>query len=178
MGAAWQDHTTTLIVALLVLPLAGVAAYRWRRRTRSAREALAEVGLVGWTLPYLGMLFTPRPAPRSVDLVPLHDLPSWFSGDPGTALAQLGGNLLVLAGVGFFLPIRFRRAASLPRVLMTAAASAVVIEVLQWALAIGRVSSLDDVLVNTAGAVLAAVCSRRWWATEKVDNEGPRVPVP
>jgi hypothetical protein len=178
MGAAWQDHSTTLIVALLVLPLAGVVAYRWRRRTRSAREALAEVGLLGWTLPYLGMLFTPRPAPRSVDLVPLHDLPSWFSGDPGTAAAQLVGNLLVLAGVGFGLPIRFGWAASLPRVLVIAAGSAVVIEALQWVLAIGRVSSLDDVLVNTVGAVLAAACSRRWWATEKVDHEGQSVPVP
>jgi hypothetical protein len=178
MGAAWQDHSTTLIVALLVLPLAGVAAYRWRRRTRSAREALAEVGLLGWTLPWLGMLFTPQPAPRSVDLVPLHDLPSWFSGDPGTALAQLAGNLLVLAGAGFCLPIRFGRAASLPRVLLIAAGGAVVIEALQWVLAIGRVSSLDDVLVNTVGAVLAAACSRRWWATEKVDHEGPGVPVP
>ncbi|MFI7545538.1 VanZ family protein [Actinoplanes sp. NPDC049599] len=178
MGAAWRDHSTTIIVALLVLPLAGVAAYRRRRRTRSVREALAEVGLLCWTVPFLGMLFTPQRTPRSIDLVPLHDLPSWFSGDPGTALAQLVGNLAVLAGVGFFLPIRFRWAGSLPRMLALAAASAVAIEVLQWVLAIGRVSSVDDVLVNTVGAILAAACSRPWWVTEKADNEGQIVPVP
>lgn len=178
MGAAWRDHSTTIIIALVVLPLAGVVAYHWRRRSRSRREALAEVGLLCWTLPFLGMLFTPQRAPRSIDLVPLHDLPSWVSGSPGTALAQIGGNLLVLAGVGFFLPVRFRWAASLPRILVLAAASSVAIETLQWVLAIGRVSSADDVLVNTVGAVLAAACSRRWWVTEKADAERQTLPVP
>ena len=167
-----------IIMALLVLPLTGLAAYHGRRRTRSAREALAEVGLICWTVPFLGMLFTPQRAPRSVDLVPLHDLPSWFSGDPGTAVAQFVGNLLVLAGVGFFLPIRLGWAASLPRILVLAAASAVLIEALQWVLAIGRVASVDDVLVNTVGAVLAAACSRRWWSTDKADAKGQIVPVP
>jgi glycopeptide antibiotics resistance protein len=178
MRAAWTDHRTTLLVALLVLPLAGVATYLWRRRTLSHRAALAEVGLLCWTLPFIGMLFTPRPTPRSIDLVPLHDLPSWFSGAPGTAAAQLIGNLAVLAGVGFFLPIRYGWAASYQRITALAVGCAVLIETLQWVLAIGRVSSVDDVLINTLGAVLAAVCSRRWWVTEKADAEGQSLPVP
>ena len=178
MGAAWRDHSSTIIATLLLLPLAGVAAYHWRRRSRSRRDALAEVGLLCWTLPFLGMLFTPQGTPRSIDLVPLHDLPTWFSEPPGTAVAQVTGNLAVLAGVGFFLPVRFGWAASLLRVLVIAAVGAVVIETLQWVLAIGRVSSVDDVLVNTAGAVLAAACSGRWWTTEKADTEGQVVPVP
>jgi hypothetical protein len=178
MGAAWRDHSTTIIVTLLVLPLAGVTAYRWRRRTRSRRDAFAEVGLLCWTLPFLGMLFTPQATARSVDLVPLHDLPSWLAGDPGTALAQVGGNLAVLAGAGLLLPVRFHWATSLPRILLLAAVSAILIEALQWVLAIGRVSSLDDVLVNTAGAVLAAACSRRWWAGRQADTAGRSVPVP
>ncbi|MCF4123280.1 VanZ family protein [Antribacter sp. KLBMP9083] len=37
------------------------------------------------------------------------------------------------------------------------------VEVLQYALDLGRVSSVDDVLLNTAGALLAAACSYRWW---------------
>jgi hypothetical protein len=178
MGAVWSEHGTTIIIALLVLPLGGVATYRWRRRTRSAREALAEVGLLCWTVPFIGMLFTPQSAARSIDLVPLHDLPSWFTGGAGTAAAQLVGNLAVLAGVGFFLPLRFGWAASLRRVLVLAAGCAVVIETLQWVLAIGRVSSIDDVLINTLGAVLAAGCSRRWWVSETADNKGQIVPVP
>jgi hypothetical protein len=175
MGAAWRDHGTTIIVAALLLPAGGVVAYLWRRRTRTPREALAEVGFLVLTLPFLVMLFTPQPAPRSVDLVPLHDLPSWFS-DPGTALTQLVGNLLVLAGLGL-LPIRFAALASMPRILGLAVASAVLIETLQWVLAIGRVSSIDDVLINTAGAVLVAALFRRWWAAEESAPKRQSVPV-
>jgi glycopeptide antibiotics resistance protein len=39
------------------------------------------------------------------------------------------------------------------------------VETLQYVLRLDRVSSVDDVLVNTAGAVLAALASRRWWRT-------------
>jgi hypothetical protein len=177
MGAAWRDHGTTIVLAMLILPVVGLAGYLWRRRTRSRRDAIAEIGILVWTLPFLGMLFTPQRAPRSVDLVPLHDLPSWISGDPGTALAQVGGNLMVLAAVGFFLPIRFGWAASLFRILAVAVAAALLIESLQWVLAIGRVSSLDDILVNTTGAVLAAVLSRPWWASKQTDVERRTLPA-
>jgi hypothetical protein len=177
MGAAWRDHSTMIILAVVILPIGGLATYLWLRRSRSRRDAFAEVGLVFWTLPFLGMLFTPQPAPRSVDLVPLHDLPSWVSGDPSTALAQVGGNLLVLAGVGFFLPVLFAEVASLPRVLGIAVGASVLIESLQWVLAIGRVSSVDDVLVNTIGAVLAAALSRRWWASGNAGAKRQILPV-
>ena len=177
MGAAWRDHGTTIVLAMLILPVGAVAAYLWRRRSLNRRDTVAEIGLVFWTLPFLGMLFTPQRAPRSIDLVPLHDLPSWISGDPSTALAQVGGNLLVLAAVGFFLPIRFAWAAALPRILGIAIATSVLIESLQWVLAIGRVSSVDDVLVNTVGAVLAAVLSRRWWAAKKTSAKRQILPV-
>jgi hypothetical protein len=177
MGAAWRDHGTTIVLALLLLPVVGFVAYLWRVRTLPPRLAFAEVGLVGGSLPWAVMLFTPQPAPRSFDLVPLHDLPSWLSGAPGTAVAQVSGNLLVLAALGFFLPVRFGFAASLPRVLLIAAGTAVVVETLQWVLGIGRVSSVDDVLINTVGAVLAAALSRRWWAGQKRGEQNHPLPV-
>ncbi|MFI5936083.1 VanZ family protein [Actinoplanes sp. NPDC051494] len=164
MGAAWRDHGLTVVIAVLLLPAVSVVAYRWRRRWQSRRFAGAEVGLVAGSLPWVVMLFTPQPAGRSVDLIPLHDVPSWFSGDPGTGIAQVGGNLLVLAAFGFFLPVRFAAAASLSRVFVLALATSTGVEVLQWVLAIGRVSSVDDILINTVGAVLAAALSRHWWA--------------
>ncbi|MEV8506769.1 VanZ family protein [Actinoplanes sp. NPDC051475] len=166
MGAVWRNHGTTIVLAALLLPVLSFAAYRWRCRSGSRRQAAAEVGLVAGSLPWAIMIFTPQKAPRSVDLVPLHDLPSWLSGTADTGIAQLGGNLLVLAAFGFFLPIRFAAMASLRRVLVAAVATSASVEALQWLLAIGRVSSIDDVLVNTLGAVLAATSSRRWWADE------------
>ncbi|PVC65411.1 hypothetical protein DBP18_31325 [Streptomyces sp. CS081A] len=51
------------------------------------------------------------------------------------------------------------------RVLKTALAGAVfslIVEVAQYVLSLGRVSSVDDVLLNTAGAALGAFLVRRW----------------
>jgi glycopeptide antibiotics resistance protein len=75
------------------------------------------------------------------------------------------GNLLVLAALGFFAPMRFAALASLPRILVLAASCSVLIETAQYALQLDRVSSVDDVLLNAAGAVLAALASRPWWRT-------------
>jgi glycopeptide antibiotics resistance protein len=102
-------------------------------------------------------------APTQVSLVPLRDLVATVEAGPGSAVVQVGGNLLVFAALGFFGPVRFAALASLARVAALAAACSTVIEVLQYVLQLDRVSSVDDVLVNTVGAVLAALASRRWW---------------
>ncbi|MEV4705650.1 VanZ family protein [Actinoplanes sp. NPDC049316] len=174
MGEVWRDYGATIVGAFLVLPAVSFVAYRWRRRRVARRVAIAEVGLVAGSLPWAVMLFTPQPAPRSVDLVPLHDLPSWVTGDLGTAAAQILGNLLVLGALGFFLPMRFAWFAYLPRVAAGAVVVSGMVETFQWVLAIGRVSSVDDVIINTVGAVLAAVASRRWWV-RRAPAQGGRV---
>jgi glycopeptide antibiotics resistance protein len=43
-----------------------------------------------------------------------------------------------------------------------AAAGSVLIETLQYVLPLARVASVDDVLLNSAGAGLAALASRSW----------------
>ena len=60
--------------------------------------------------------------------------------------------------------------ASVPRILALAAGCSVMVETAQYVLQLDRVSSVDDVLINTAGAGLAALASRRWWHT----HEGSR----
>ena len=50
-------------------------------------------------------------------------------------------------------------------VALVAAGLSVVVEVLQLALQLGRVSSVDDVLINALGAALASLLSVRWWCT-------------
>ena len=71
--------------------------------------------------------------------------------------------LLVFAALGFFAPLRFAALASVPRILALAAGCSVLVEAAQYVLRLDRVSSVDDVLLNTAGAGLAALASRRWW---------------
>ena len=90
----------------------------------------------------------------------------------------IGGNLLVFAALGFFAPMRFAALASVPRILALGAGCSVLVETAQYVFRLDRVSSVDDVLVNAAGAVLAGLASRHWWrTTAEVPSDQPH-PAP
>ena len=184
--------TGVALITVAVLPLAALAAWALARRrsvtgTTPAwawRRSLAEVGIVYGTVPWVWMIMLPGDragaVPGRVNLVPLRDLLTILAGEPVTATGQIVGNLLVFAALGFLAPLRFAALASVPRVLALAAGCSVLVEVAQYVLRLDRVSSVDDVLLNAAGAGLAALASRRWWrATARASSERPRsAPVP
>lgn len=160
-----------VIAGVLALPLAVLAAFLIARlRARAGhpapvRTALADVGIAVGTAPWIWMILTPSAGRSGVNLVPLRDL-AWIFTDPlDTVFVQVGGNLLVFAALGALLPVRTARMASLAKVAAVAAAASATVEILQYGLRLGRFSSIDDVLINTAGAVLAAMITRRWWAS-------------
>ncbi|MFF8012858.1 VanZ family protein [Streptomyces sp. NPDC007929] len=172
MSARWHGCFDTfngvVLLTLAGLPLATMVAWALARLRGAAgvmspwRISLAEVGMVYGTVPFLWMTMMPGggagTVPARVSLVPLRDLATM--GPLG-----IGGNLLVFAALGFFAPMRFAATASLPRVLALGAGCSVLVETAQYVLRLDRVSSVDDVLVNATGAVLAALASRRWWRT-------------
>ncbi|MEV0244173.1 VanZ family protein [Streptomyces sp. NPDC050674] len=153
-----------VLMTLVTLPLSALVAWAVAHRRRAAGvpgawpKSLAEVGMV----PFLWLTMMPGgaagTAPARVSLVPLRDL---------VTMGALGiaGNLLVFAALGFFGPMRWAALASVPRILALGAGCSALVETAQYVLRLDRVSSVDDVLVNTAGAVLAALASRRWWRT-------------
>ncbi|MFG3298395.1 VanZ family protein [Micromonospora chersina] len=170
-----------LLMMLVGLPLATLVALALSHRRRAAgvtsawRMSLAEVGMVYGTVPFVWMTMMPGPGagfvPGRVSLVPLRDLVTM--GPVG-----IGGNLLIFAALGFFAPIRFAALASVPRILALAAGCSALVETAQYVLRLDRVSSVDDVLVNAAGAVLAGLASRRWWRTPaQVPSDQP-LPAP
>jgi hypothetical protein len=179
MAEGWHGWVGTFrgvaLITVAVLPLAALAVWALARRrsvtgTTPAwawRMSLAEVGIVYGTVPWVWMIMLPGDragaVPDRVSLVPLRDLLTIFAGGPLTATGQVVGNLLVFAALGFFAPLRFAALASVPRILALAAGCSVVVEVAQYVLRLDRVSSVDDVLLNTAGAGLAALASYRWW---------------
>jgi glycopeptide antibiotics resistance protein len=126
-------------------------------------------------VPLVWLTLMPGPGagfvPGRVSLVPLRDLVTM--GPIG-----IGGNLLIFAALGFFAPMRFASLTSVPRILALGAGCSVLVETAQYVFQLDRVSSVDDVLVNAAGAALAALASRRWWRTAgEVPSEQPR-PAP
>ena len=173
MGSIAERYGPVILVTLLVgVPLGVlVAALLTRARIRAGwsrswalRASVSEASMVVGTAPWLWMILTPSGDAGGLQLVPLRDLLEVLGG--GDTLVQVVGNLLAFAAVGFFAPIRFALAAPhwVPAVIAgIAAALSVVVEVLQAVLQLGRVSSVDDVIVNALGAVLASLLSPRWW---------------
>ncbi|GAA3935733.1 VanZ family protein [Actinoplanes auranticolor] len=174
----YDTENGVVLMTLLGLPLAALVAgaLAYRRRAAGAasawRKSVAEVGMVYGTVPLVWMTMQPGPGagvvPGRVSLVPLRDLVTM--GPLG-----IGGNLLILAALGVFAPMRFAALASVPRILALGAGSSILIELAQYVLRLDRVSSVDDVLVNATGAVLAGLVSRRWWsAAAPVSSDRPR----
>ncbi|MFH9736565.1 VanZ family protein [Streptomyces roseolus] len=170
LSGQWQRCFGTfngvVLMTLVTLPAAVLVAWGLARRRRATgvasawRLSLAEVGMVHGTLPFLWMTLIPGGGagvvPPRVSLVPLRDL---------VVMGPLGivGNLLVFASLGFFAPVRFAAVATLPRLLALGAGCSALVETAQYVLRLDRVTSVDDVLVNATGALLAGLASRRWW---------------
>ncbi|WP_240669873.1 VanZ family protein [Actinoplanes solisilvae] len=158
----YDTENGVVLMTLVGLPVAALVAWVLTLSGRPWRLAVAEVGLVYGTVPMVWLTLMPGSGagvvPGRLSLIPLVDL---------VAMGPLGiaGNLLIFAALGFFAPMRFATLASVPRVLALGAACSVLVEIAQYAFRLDRVTSVDDVLVNAAGAGLAALASRRWWRT-------------
>ncbi|MFE5909639.1 VanZ family protein [Streptomyces wedmorensis] len=96
---------------------------------------------------------------------------------------QLGGNILLGVPFGILLPLLSRKARGFLRVALLTAATMLLVELVQGALVTGRAFDIDDVLLNTTGALLAymtvgrrlgrAVHPRprpRWWQRRRPDR--------
>jgi hypothetical protein len=89
---------------------------------------------------------------------PLTELRWYATGlDSGTTLLQLLGNLLLLAPVAALVVLRWPAVGTPLRLGALAAAAGGGIELLQWALPLGRVVSPVDAALNAAGALVAGL---------------------
>ncbi|MEO3819079.1 VanZ family protein [Plantactinospora sp. B24E8] len=178
MGQVWAEWGDVLTVSALAVPVTALLAaliVATRRAAgvspeRARRATLTELGMLLGTAPWLWMILTPRGDGRALSPVPLRELVAQLAGDPSTAVVQIGGNLLVFAAFGALAPVRW--GIGVRTVLVVAAGASVTVEALQYAAQIGRVTSVDDVLLNAAGAGLAA------WATRSLRRRSSDTPTP
>ncbi|MFJ6217012.1 VanZ family protein [Streptomyces sp. NPDC092296] len=78
------------------------------------------------------------------------------------AVKQIGGNLLLGLPFGVLLPVLFPRVRGPLRVLLVTAAVMLLVELVQGAVIVGRSFDVDDVILNTTGAVLGYLLLGRW----------------
>jgi glycopeptide antibiotics resistance protein len=177
MEQLWRVFGARALLLLALVPVAAVVAWglaAWRTRTMERRGAwlrsVIDVGMVLAVMPVLYLVFVPVPGLSGrtmISLVPGAEIAPIFGGQGGTpaasALVQAVGNLLLLAPVAVLAPLRIRRLRSVRRVMLTVFVVSVAIECAQVVGHVGRVGAVDDVLLNTAGATLAAWATRPWW---------------
>ena len=156
----------------LALALGVVFVFLGRRHRWPVSRTIAD-----WTLATsvaAVMAFTQwspyRAEGRPVDFRPFHSIEAALRGR---------GDQLVIANVALFIPVGLAFALqrwSMRRALVVAAALSVVSETMQYATDSGRVAQVDDVIVNTVGALIGFVAVR-WLVQERgVPGEVERRP--
>ncbi|GAA1194188.1 hypothetical protein GCM10009654_59160 [Streptomyces hebeiensis] len=120
---------------------------------------VAFAGLVAFAAVLAELTLTPSPASSELagsNLRPGHSLRQY--AEDYTFLAackQIGGNLLMGAPFGLILPVLVPRRLRMVRVVLLTLLVMVLVEMAQGALVEGRAFDVDDVILNTSGALLA-----------------------
>lgn len=169
MREVWSSWGNVLVAWAIAVPIVFLGAwllFRLRLRRGSSRpEALrftvAEAGVLLGTLPWVWMILTPVDGERTVLPVPFRDLLETLGDTPMRAFVQVGANLIVFVPLGFFLPLRFPRLMGVWRMTLLGAVFSAVLETAQYVFDLGRFSSIDDVLMNAAGAGIGALILTR-----------------
>ncbi|MGW2046345.1 VanZ family protein [Streptomyces sp. NPDC001858] len=146
-----------------------------KKETRSAKASPAARRPLPFPLRLLAMLFafafmvafavllarvTLEPSPASAALVhsnlrPGDSLRAYLDQpELRDAAKQIGGNLLLGVPFGVLVPVVAPRARGLLRVLLLTAAVMLLVEFAQGALVTGRAFDIDDVILNTTGALI------------------------
>ncbi|MDK1475802.1 VanZ family protein [Streptomyces sp. 549] len=106
------------------------------------------------------------------------------------AVKQVGGNIALGVPFGILLPVLAPQTRGLLRVVFTTAAVMMLVELVQGALITGRTFDIDDVILNTSGALLGYLLigrrlgravhphRRHWWQRRRKPAEPQPEPDP
>ncbi|MFI8916828.1 VanZ family protein [Streptomyces sp. NPDC053513] len=118
----------------------------------------AFAGMVAFAVVLAGL--TLEASPASVPLTHSNLTPGrsieHYLNQPGfvETVKQLGGNIALGVPLGILLPLLSRKTRGLLRVALVTATTMLLVELVQGALITGRAFDIDDVLLNTTGALL------------------------
>ncbi|MFJ4343310.1 VanZ family protein [Streptomyces sp. NPDC088915] len=102
----------------------------------------------------------------SISLIPFKEFWAAFSNSDvafsDVTFFNFVGNMLLLVPFGAALSFLWPSPRRTLKVALTASVISLAVEAAQYALSLGRVSSIDDVLLNTIGATMGALLVRRW----------------
>lgn len=133
----------------------------WRVVARVLVALAAFAALVAFSAVLARLTLTPSPASDKIagsNLRPGASLRQYAQSYTFLAACkQIGGNLLLGAPFGLLLPVLVGRRMRMVRVLLLTALVMVLVELAQGALVEGRAFDVDDVILNTTGALIAYI---------------------
>ncbi|GGL63995.1 VanZ family protein [Streptomyces fumigatiscleroticus] len=172
--------------------------FLWRSRTAAAEEtsrpagrerrplplplrllamASAFVVMVAFAVVLARLTLQPSPASEALTHTNLHPGRSLraYLDQPALrdAVRQVGGNLLLGVPFGILVPVVAPRTRGVLRVLLLTAVVMLMVEFAQGAMITGRAFDIDDVILNTAGALLGYLLIGRR-LSRAVHARGPR----
>ncbi|MEU9859232.1 VanZ family protein [Streptomyces sp. NPDC047971] len=154
------------------------------RLVRLGVTVLALAAMVAFGVVLARLTLQPSPASEALthtNLSPGDSIRAYL-GQPAfrDTVKQLGGNILLGVPFGLLLPVMSPRSRGFVRITLLTVATMLLVELVQGALITGRAFDIDDVILNTAGALLGyalvgrrlgrAVYPRRrarWWSRRR-----------
>ncbi|RZU46149.1 VanZ like protein [Streptomyces sp. BK022] len=119
---------------------------------------LAFVFMVAFAIALARITLEPSPASEALthsNMRPGNSLKAYFDyGTVRDTLKQIGGNVLLGVPFGVLVPVLAPRARGILQVLFLTALVMLMVELTQGALITGRAFDIDDVILNTTGALL------------------------
>jgi VanZ like family. len=119
-----------------------------RRHPQPVRTACDDIEMINGTAPWVWVILTPSSGTSGIGIMPFRDLTAVPRGPSGTAVAQVGGNVLVFAALGALPPMRSAELAGLAAIAAVTATGSAGVEALQYMPHLGRVSAIDDTLAR------------------------------
>ncbi|MFD6417321.1 VanZ family protein [Streptomyces sp. NPDC060194] len=150
---------------------------------RAAVVAVAFVGLVAFSAVLARLTLTPSAASEDLihtNLQPGDSLRNYFEDyTVAAALKQVGGNILLGVPFGVLLPLLVPGRMRMVRVVAVTVLVMVLVELAQGSIIQGRAFDIDDVIMNTTGALLGyLLLGRRLARRMHPDPDRPRTRRP
>ncbi|GAA2799830.1 VanZ family protein [Saccharopolyspora taberi] len=166
-GGVAETAFSLFLLAVVFLGAAVLVRVRRLELSSAMRLSVVDAALVFSMLLVVHLVCVPQPdvSRTRLRLMPGTDLGVAVHAAPGDLgpWLQLLGNLLLLLPLGALLPLRVLPLRTCGHVALAVLAVTCVIELFQYLFLAGRVVSADDVLLNTAGGLLGAFLTSRWW---------------
>ncbi|MGW4976063.1 VanZ family protein [Streptomyces mirabilis] len=119
---------------------------------------LAFVAMVAFAVALARLTLEPSPASRALIHTNLHPGSSLraYLDQPALrdAVKQIGGNVVLGVPFGVLVPVLIPKARGILRVLLLTAVVMLLVELVQGTLITGRAFDIDDVILNTSGALV------------------------